>query len=465
MKTQVSELADNRVRLEIEVPAHDVDHAFEHALNDLSASVRIPGFRKGKAPAGMVARQIGREALVEEALRDHLTGWYSRAVAEIGIDPVDRPTIDWSDEPVEGSPFSFTAEVDVKPPPKVTKYKGLEGVRQPIEVPDEAVDAEIDRLRLSVAELRPVERPAAEGDFVVIDYEGMIDGKPFDESSGTDYGVQLGDGRLVDDLERGIIGMSAGDERTIEMTVPSESGQTQTATFLVQLNDVKERVLPELDDDLATSVSEFDTLAELRKDITDRVRELVTQQSDSMFRGSVLDALAAELSTPPPDSIVQTRARQMVRGLVNDLQQRGLDLENYLRVTGQDGEQLLGMITAQADDAVRKDLALEAVADAEAIEVSDELVEEWIREQSSEGEESPDEAVERLTADAAVLTALRTDLRMQKALDIVVSEATEISPEKASARDKLWTPEKDSPAASEKPTEIWTPGSAQPADR
>jgi trigger factor len=118
MKTQVSELADNRVRLEIEVPAHDVDHAFEHALHDLSASVRIPGFRKGKAPTGMVARQIGREALVEEALRDHLTGWYSRAVAEIGIDPIDRPTIDWSDEPVEGSPCSFTAEVVVKPAPR-----------------------------------------------------------------------------------------------------------------------------------------------------------------------------------------------------------------------------------------------------------------------------------------------------------------------------------------------------------
>ena len=146
MKTQVSELAENRVRLEIEVPAHDVDHAFDHALHDLSASVRVPGFRKGKAPAAMVARQIGREALVEEALRDHLTGWYSRAVAEIGIDPIDRPTIDWADEPVEGAPFSFTAEVEVKPPPEVKKYKGLEGVRQPVEVPEGAVDAEIERL-------------------------------------------------------------------------------------------------------------------------------------------------------------------------------------------------------------------------------------------------------------------------------------------------------------------------------
>ena len=190
--------------------------------------------------------------MVEEALRDHLTGWYSRAVAEIGIDPIDRPTIDWADEPVEGAPFSFTAEVEVKPPPEVKKYKGLEGVRQPVEVPEGAVDAEIERLRMSVAELSPVERPAAEGDFVVIDYEGTVNGKPFDEGSGTDYGVQLGEGRLVEELEQGIIGLSAGDQRTIELTVPSESGQPQTATFEVELKDVKERVLPALDDDLAT---------------------------------------------------------------------------------------------------------------------------------------------------------------------------------------------------------------------
>ena len=171
MKTQVSELADNRVRLEIEVPAADVDHAFEHALHDLSGSVRVPGFRKGKAPEPMVARQVGRQTVVEEALRDHLTGWYSRAVAVAGIDPIDRPTIDWSDEPVEGSPFAFTADVDVKPRPEVRAYKGLEGVRTPVEVPEQAVDEEIERLRGTVAELAPGRaRRRAAGDFVVIDF-------------------------------------------------------------------------------------------------------------------------------------------------------------------------------------------------------------------------------------------------------------------------------------------------------
>ncbi len=465
MKTQVSELPDNNVRLEIEVDSHDVDHAFEHALADLSQSVRVPGFRKGKAPAAMIARQIGREALIEEALRDHLTGWYSRAVAEIGVDPIDRPTIDWTDEPVQGQPFTFTAEVQLKPPPEVNKYKGLDGVRQPVEVPQEAVDQEIERLRESVAELNPVDRAAAMGDFVVIDYEGLVDGKPFPESTGTDYGVQLGEGRLVEELETGIVGLSAGEGKTIELSVPDEDGTVRTAQFIVQLKDVKERSLPEIDNELAMSVSEFDTIDELRDDITERVRGIAQQQSDQLFRSSVLDSLARELKTPPPDAMVQTRARGMVRQMVSDLQQRGIELEDYLRVTGQNGEQLLGMLTAQAEDAVRKDLALEAVADAEKIEVSPEMVEEFVREQSVEHDEDPDEALARLTGDAAVMTALRTDLRMQKALDIIASEANEITPEQASAREALWTPEKDSAAQGEKSTEIWTPGSPQPADR
>src|SRR5215471_6815670 len=178
MKTQLEELDSNRVRLTVEVPAQDVDHAFEHALDDLSASVRVPGFRKGKAPKGLVMQRLGRDAVVEEALEHHLSGWYRRAVAVSGIDPVDRPTIDWENEPVEGSTFSFQAEVEVKPAPQIKEYKGLTGVRVPAEPPREAIDAEIERLRMTVAELNPVDRAAEDGDFVVIDFAGSIDGTP-----------------------------------------------------------------------------------------------------------------------------------------------------------------------------------------------------------------------------------------------------------------------------------------------
>src|SRR5689334_3856876 len=267
MKTQLEELEANRVRLTVEVPAHDVDHAFEHALHDLSQSVRLPGFRKGKAPKGLVMQRIGREAVVEEALEHHLSGWYRRAVAVSGIDPIDRPTIDWQAEPVEGEVFSFQAEVEVKPKPEVKSYKGMSGVRPPVEVPREAIEQELERLRLTVAELNPVERAAQSGDFVVIDFAGSIDGTPFEGGSGTDYGIELGSGRLIGDLEDGLEGMKAGEEKDVPVTFPAdypaEHLAGQAASFHVLMKEVKERLLPDLDDEFAKSVSEFDTLKEL----------------------------------------------------------------------------------------------------------------------------------------------------------------------------------------------------------
>ena len=464
MKTQVSELAENRVRLDIEVPAHDVDHAFDHALSDLSQSVRVPGFRKGKAPKPLVMRQLGRETVIEEALRDHLNGWYSRAVAVAGIDPVSRPEIDWSDEPVEGTPFSFTAEVEVKQAPTVKSYKGLEGVKQPADVPAEAVDSEIERLRLTVAELRPVDRGAAEDDFLVIDFEGTIDGKPFDDGAGTDYGVELGAGRLAPDLERGLVGMKPGDERDIGLPLPPDHEDAsiagKVATFHVTVKDVKERVLPPLDDELATSVSEFDTLGELRADIHERIREALEREVDMRYRASVLQSLADQLDTEVPDALVRNRVADLVRSLLQNLQARGVAVEDYLRVTGQTGEELAASVRPRAEDSVRKDLALEAVVATEGIEVTDEMIETWVREQAAEGDEDADSAVERLLGDPATTTALRQDLAAQKALDIVVEHARPISPEQAEAKGKLWTPGQESGAPGEKPTPIWTPAGA-----
>jgi trigger factor len=451
MKTQVSELPENRVRLDVEVPADDVDHAFDHALSDLSQSVRIPGFRKGKAPKPLVMRQLGRDTVIEEALRDHLNGWYSRAVAVAGIDPVSRPEIDWSDEPVEGTPFSFTAEVEVKQAPEVKSYKGLDGVKESAEVPQEAVDAEIERLRLTVAELRPVERGAADNDFLVIDFEGTVDGKPFDDSAGTDYGVELGAGRLAPDLERGLLGMKAGDERNIELPLPPDSEDAKlagkTAVFHVTVKDVKERVLPALD-------------GELRADIHERIREALDREVEMRFRASVLQSLADQLKTEVPDALVRNRVADLVRSLLQNLAARGVAVEDYLRVTGQTGEELAASVRPRAEDSVKKDLALEAVVAAEGIQVTDEMIEEWVREQAAEGDEDADSAVERLLGDPATKTALRQDLAAQKALDVVVENAKPITPEQAEAKGKLWTPGQESEAAGEKSSPIWTPAGA-----
>ena len=329
MKTTLQELPQNRVRLEVEVPVADVDHAFEHALHDLSSSVRMPGFRKGKAPAALVKQRIGLEALRDEALESHLSGWYQRAVAVAGIDPIDRPTIDWDDAPAEGEPFAFNAEVEVKPKPEVKSYTGLDGVRIPPEVPREAIDSELERLRLSVAELVPVERGAEEGDFAVIDFVGSIDGAEFEGGKGSDYGIELGGGRLLPDLERGIQGMKAGDERDVTVAFPAdypaENLAGKVAQFHVTAKEVKERRLPELDDEFAKSVSEFDKLSELEADITNSLQDRVQVESDQLFRQTVLASLGRELATPLPEAIVRSRMSEMARNLIDDLAAAGDD--------------------------------------------------------------------------------------------------------------------------------------------
>jgi trigger factor len=350
----------------------------------------------------------------------------------------------------------------VKAPPEVKSYKGLEGVKPEPEVPAEAVDGEIERLRHSVAELVAVDRGAQEGDFLVIDFEGSMDGKPFEGGAGSQYAVELGAGRLVEDLERGLVGMKVGEERDIPLTMPADYAAEHLAgkpvSFHVKLSDVKERLLPELDDEFATSVSEFDTLAELRADINERVRTVVEAEADRRFRSSVLDALGAELTTPVPDALVQNRLQSMTRSLSQTLQSRGIALADYLRVTGMTSEELVADMRTQAQDLVRKDLALEAVVAAEGIEVSDEMVEAWVREQAAEADEDVESSVERLMADPATLTALRQDLAAQKALDIVTENAKPISAEQAEAKEKLWTPEKETAQSSAKSSPIWTPG-------
>src|SRR6185312_11204597 len=302
---------------------------------------------------------------------------------------------------------------------------------------------EIERLRTTVAELTAVERGAQDGDFLVIDFEGTMDGTPFEGGSGSQYAVELGAGRLVAELEQGLAGMKAGEERDIPLTMPEDYAAEHLAgkdvSFHVKMSDVKERVLPDLDE---------------------RVRNVIEAESERRFRSSVLDSLGQELKTPVPDALVTSRLSSMTRSFSQTLQARGVSLEDYLRVTGMTPEQLVEDMRAQALDLVRKDLALEAVVAAENIEVTDEMVEEWVREQAAEADEDVEAAVERLTGDPAALTALRLDLAAQKALDIVTENAKPITAEQADAKQKLWTPEKETAQESAKSSAIWTPGAS-----
>ena len=350
----------------------------------------------------------------------------------------------------EDEPFNFTAEFSVQAPPEVAEWAGLEVPAPEPDVPEELVERELEALRASVAELVPVEdRPAKDGDVMVVD---LVDETG---EAQRDYVVQLGAGRLVEDIERGLRGMSPGDTKTIGYT-DTEGGQKQAEATLKEL---KEPVLPPLDDELARAASEFETLDELRAEIEGRLREAIQAELDADFRAAAIDKLVEVSKVDVSDALVEARAAELLSAMLRSLERRGLDAETYLQVTGQTADQLRETLRAEARRAISRELVLEAVADKLAIEVSDDEVKELVREQAEAAEEDPEAVIEQLWQ-SGQHERLRSDLRLKKALDRIVEDVKPIPVELARARDSIWTPEKEKPATA---TKLWTPSSKEPA--
>jgi trigger factor len=447
LRTKVEELPESRVRLEVEVPEEDVKHAIEHAASDLADSLRIPGFRKGKVPIPVVLARVGRDALWQEAVRSHLDSWFWSAAESSGIRPVANPEVELAEAPGDGSSFQFTATVAVLPTPELPDWTTLEiGVPEP-DVPSSLVDAEIDALRATVAELVPAERPVQDGDTVILDVGGS--------ETHRDYVVEVGGDRLTDEIDSALVGMSAGETKTVELEV-AEGG---TEPLEITVKEIKEKLLPEADDELARAASEFDTLAELRDDIESRFREQLRVELEARFREDAVDALAA--ATPIDEKalapLVEQRASELLSAFARSLEQRGISVQTYLAATGQPQEQIVARMREQADRSVRREVVLDAVAATREIEVSDEEVEELVRKEAAEAEDDAEAAI-TLLRERGGFERLRADLRLKKALDEVVAGVKRIPVELALAREKLWTPEKEKGGTEMK---IWTPGSEE----
>jgi len=450
LATQVEELPDNRVRLEVEVPGSEVHHAVEHAASDLAGSLRIPGFRKGKVPMPVLMARVGRDRIYTEAVESHIGGWFWNAAAQSRIRPVEQPSYDYELPGTEHDAWRFTATVTVQPKPDVPDWKTLEVPYVEPEVPQEAVDAELEGLRSSVAELVPVEdRPVVEGDTVVVDLV-----TPGGEAQ-RDYVVELGQGRLLDELEAGIVGMQAGETKQVE----AELGDDSTAAIEVTVKEIKEKVLPPLDDDLARAASEFETLGELRGEIESRLREQLEAETEGAFRAATADALVEAANVNPDGPLVESRARELLAGLLRSLERRGISADTYLQLTGSSAEELQERVRAEARRSVARELVLEAVAERLDLEVADEEVEALVREQAEAEGEDVEATLESLRASGR-LDELRYDLRLRNALDRVAAEVKRIPAELAAAREKLWTPEKEKTSAD---TKLWTPGSKERA--
>src|SRR5919198_809921 len=429
MATQVEELPDNKVRLTVEVPPADLQHAVEHATSDLARSVKVPGFRKGKVPQQVLEARIGKQKIFSEAVESHIGGWFLNAAANTRIRPVAAPEYDY----------------DL---PETADWTKLEvGYAEP-EIPPEVVDAELEELRSSVAELAPVEgRSARTGDVVVIDVLSP-------EGEGQrDLVVELGAGRLVEELERALIGASPGE--TKEVDLPQPDGSTIKAT--VALKELKEKVLAPLDDELARAASEFDTLDDLRADIEQRIRDVLEEEAETAFRADAVDSLVRATGVEAAGPLVEARTRELLNALVRSLERRGISPDAYLQLTGQTGDQLVEQIRSEAQLSVGRELVLEAVAEKLGLEVTDAEIEELIREQAEGHGDDVDEAIKQVFESEGAET-LRGDLRLRKALDRVAAEVQRVPAEVARARESIWTPDKES---SPTDTKLWTPGSKE----
>ncbi len=450
MAVRVEELADNKVRLQVDVPRQDLQHAVEHATSDLAGSVKIPGFRAGKVPPQVLRTRIGPERLLSEAVESHIGGWFWNAAATTRIRPVSQPQYDYELPESEDADFSFTATVDVQPRPELADWSELEVPHAEAEIPPELVDQELDVLRESVASLSPVEdRPAQTGDVVVVDAV---------EEAGEaqrELVLELGSGRLLEEIERALLGALPGDTRSVEYSLPD--GSSRTTELIVR--ELREKVLPPTDDELARNASEFDTLEELRGAIESELLEQLEDELDAAFRSAAVDALVEASKATASGPLVEVRARELLNQLGRSLDSRGISADLYLQLSGQSPEQLAQGVRAEAEHSVTRELVLEAAADKLGIEVSDEEVEELVREQAETVGQDPEEVTTELRESGRFET-LRADLRLKGALDRIVAEVKRIDPELADARDKLWTPDKET-APTE--TKLWTPASKEPA--
>jgi trigger factor len=463
VKTKVTELPDSRVRLEAEVPSEEIESRVQRTAAQLGRELRIPGFRKGKVPGPMVIQRIGREAVVEQAVRDSLPEWYEEAIVRSGLSTVGDPKLDMSDLPSAGEPLSFSIEVGVTPRAELGRYRELEvGKREP-DVPDEAIQAEVDRLRESFARLDSVDRPAQEGDHVVVDFEGRVDGEPFRGGEARDYMLELGGGRLVEGFEEQLVGARAGDRRDVEIQFPAdyqaEELKGRQAVFDVQVKDVKRKELPELDDDFAAEASEFDTLEELRADIAHKLEHAQEHAIEDEFREAAVDAAVAEADLSIPEELVSARAAEMWERTERVLRAQGIDPDSYVKASGRTREQMIEEAKDDARRTLARESVLEAVAQAEQIDVSGEDLLEAIARTAERENTTPEKLLERLEENGRDVP-IRHELRLRRAVDVIADSATPIEIGTAKARDALWTPDKQ--RKDEASSQLWTPGAGEP---
>ncbi|KAF0823383.1 trigger factor [Cytobacillus firmus] len=428
MSAKFEKLEGNRGVLTIEVDAEKVTEGLDAAFKKVVKQVNVPGFRKGKMPRGMFEKRFGVESLYQDAVDYLLPEAYANAIDETGIEPVDRPEID-VEQIEKGKSLIFKATVTVKPEVKLGEYKGLEVKPLETNVTDEDVNSELTSLQERQAELAVKEEGKAEnGDTVVMDFEGFVDGEAFEGGKAENYSLELGSGQFIPGFEEQLIGTAAGESKDVEVSFPEEYHAAELAgkpaTFKVTVHEIKTKQLPELDDEFAKDADEeVETLDALKEKIKTRLEESKKHEAEHHVRDTVVEAAAANAEMEIPAAMVDTEVNRMMQEFEQRLQMQGMNLELYFQFSGQDEAALREQMKEEAEKRVRVNLTLEAIAKAENIEVSDEEVTEELNKMAEMYNMSADQITQALGS----LEGLKTDLQIKKAVDFLVENSKTVA--------------------------------------
>ncbi len=427
MSLQVEKLEKNMAKLTIEVSAEDLEKAIEKVYQKQKKQISIPGFRKGKVPRMMVEKMYGKEVFYEDAANDLIPEAYDKAVDECEEDIVSSPKIEVTQ--IEGGkPFIFTATVALKPEVKLGEYKGVKIEKIDREVTEEDVMAEINRERDNNARNITVEdRPVKDGDMTVLDFEGFVDGVAFEGGKGEDYPLTIGSNAFIPGFEEQLIGAEIGKEAEVNVTFPenyhSEDLAGKPAVFKVTVKDIKEKELPELDDEFASEVSEFETLAEYKEDVKKKLTERKTANAKSIKENAAVDAAIANATMEIPDAMLETQAQNLVDEFATGMRRQGLSMEQYLQYSGNTEDSMIEQMKPRALKQIQTRLVLEAVAKAENIQISEEDTEAELKKMAENYKMELDE-IKKLMDDSQI-KAMQEDLAVQRAIDLLAESAIE----------------------------------------
>ena len=427
MSFKVEELGKSMVKLTIEVAAEEFEKAMETAYQKNKNKLSVQGFRKGKAPRAMIEKMYGAGIFYEDAANEVIPGAYEKAAVESGLDIVSRPEIDLV-QVEKGKEFIFTAEVAVKPEVTLGKYKGVTVPKADLTVADEEVEAELNRVREQNARIITVEdRPVADGDEAVIDFEGFVDGTPFAGGKGEDYKLVIGSHSFIDTFEEQLIGKNIGEEVEVNVTFPTEYHAEELAgkpaLFKVTVKAITAKELPELDDEFAVDVSEFDTLAEYKEDIKKNLVEKKEKEAKFAKEDAVVDKIIEGATMEIPDAMIDTQTRQMAEEYAQRLQMQGLNLEQYFKFTGMTANSFMENLKPQALKRIQCRLVLEAIVKAENIEVSEEELDKEFETMAQSYRMEKDKLVELVGEKEK--EQIKMDVAVQKAVDFVRDAAKE----------------------------------------